>query len=158
MERQGRDEPSGAGTPRMEPPEGTAGERPGRERTSMDREPPSPEDDLLREEEQAAAAEAGEIGGPAPEPEGDEASRPVEEGGGGQAEGFEQSERELGETAAHGESRWSPEADALTPEVEGDTASPAYSEPDEVDPTEVTSDPREGSDDSGEGPGIASER
>lgn len=152
MEQQGRDEP------RPDPPEGTASEHPGRERTSMDREPPPAEDELLRQEEKRAAAEAGEIGGPAPEPEGDEAMRAVEEGGGGEAEGFELAERELGETAAHGESRWSPEANAPEPEVESDSASSVYSEPDEVDPTEVTSDPREGPDDPGEGPGIAPER
>ncbi len=129
-----------------------------RERTSMDRELPPAEDALLRREEDAAAAEAGQLGGPAPETEGDEASRPLEEAGGGEAEGFEQSERELGEQAAHGEQRWSPEEDAMAPEVEGDRASPTYAEPDEVDPTEVTSDPSEGPDDPGKGPGIAAER
>ena len=45
-------------------------------------------------EEAAAAEEAARIGGPAPDYEGDEESRPVEESGGGEAEGFEQSERE----------------------------------------------------------------
>jgi hypothetical protein len=124
----------------------------------MDRDPPPAEDPLVRNEERAAAAEAGDIGGPAPEPEGDEASRPVEEAGGGEAEGFEQAERALGEEAAHGDSRRSPEADAMTPEEEADRASAVYSEPDEVDPTEVTSDPREGPDDPGRGPGIAPER
>jgi hypothetical protein len=152
------DDSSGASEPRPDPPEGTASERPGRERTSMDRDPPLTEDDLLRREEERAAAEAGEIGGPAPEPEGDEAWRPVEEGGGGEAEGFEQAERELGETAAHGESRWSPAGNEPEPEVESDRAGSIYSEPDEVDPTEVTSDPGEGPDDPGEGPGIAPER
>jgi hypothetical protein len=124
----------------------------------MHRDPPPAEDDLLREEERAAGAEAGRIGGPAPEPEGDEASRPVEEGGGGEAEGFEQAERQLEEEAAHGESRAHPEVDAFSPEVESDQATQSYSEPDEVDPTEVTSDPREGPDDPGQGPGIAPER
>lgn len=135
-----------------------ASDRDDRERSSMDREPPRAEDPLLREEEAAAAAEAGEIGGPAPEPEGDEASRPLEEAGEGEAEGFEQSERELTEQAAHGEGRWDPEADAFTPEEDADRASPAYGEPDEVDPTEVVRDPREGPDDPGRGPGLAPER
>lgn len=158
MEPQGSDEPSQVGEPRPDPPEGSASERPGRERTSMDRDPPPAEDDLVREQEERAAAEAGGIGGPAPEPEAGEAERAVEEGGGGEAEGFEQSERELEEAATHGEGRWSPETDAFAPEVEADSAPPAYSEPDEVDPTEVTSDPEEGFDDPGQGPGIASER
>ncbi len=110
------------------------------------------------EEEAAAGTDAAEIGGPGADVEGDEASRPVEEAGGGVAEGFEEAERELIEQASHGEDRWSPEADAFTPEEEADRASPAYGEPDEVEPTEVTRDPDEGPDDPGEGPGIAAER
>src|SRR5918998_6948158 len=98
-------------------------------------------DETVQREEQAAAAEAAEIGGPAPPAEGDEASRPVEEAGGGEAEGFEQAERELAEQASHGENRWSPEKDAFTPEGESDRATAEYGEPDEVDPTEVTRDP-----------------
>jgi hypothetical protein len=57
----------------------------------------------------------------------------VEEAGGGEAEGFEQSERELVEEASHGEHRWDPEADAFPPEEESDRASAEYAEPDEVD-------------------------
>ena len=135
-----------------------AGERPEGERTSIDREPAPAEDAVVRAEEKAAGAEAGAIGGPAPEPHGDEADRPLEEAGGGEAEGFEEAERELGETAAHGEGGWSPEADAMTPETEADRAGAVYSEPDEIDPTEVTSDPREGAEDPGAGPGIAPDR
>jgi len=107
-----------------------------RERSSMDRSPPAAEDPLLREEEGAAAAEAGDIGGPAPDTDGDEAARPVDEAGGGEAEGFEEAERELAEQASHGESRWDPETDAFTPEDEADRSDAAYGEPDEVDPTE----------------------
>lgn len=122
-------------------------------------ERPAPDDDaLVRDEEEAAAIEAGGIGGMDPETEADEATRPVEEAGGGEAEGFEQAERDLGERAAHGEERSTPETDAFAGEKESDRASVAYSEPDEVDPTEVVSDPEEGSDDPGQGPGIASER
>ena len=139
-------------------PEGTAAETSRRQRTSMDREPPAADDALLRAEEEAAAAEAAEIGGPAPDLEGDEAARPVVEGGGGEAEGFELSERELVEQASHGEDRWSPEDDAFPTETEKDRSSAAYSEPDEVDPTEVVSDPREGSEDPGAGPDIAPSR
>jgi hypothetical protein len=129
-----------------------------RERTSMDMDLGTPEDPLLREQESAAAAEAGAIGGPAPDYEGDEAARPVEESGGGVAEGFEESERALIEEASHGEGRRSPEADAFTPEVESDEATAVYSEPDEVDATEVVADPREDEDDPGAGPGIAADR
>ncbi len=115
-------------------------------------------DPLIEREERGAAGEAGSVGGPAPEYEGDQESRPVEEAGGGEAEGFEEAERELGEQAAHGDPAPSPEADAFTPEEETDRAGASYSEPDEVDPTEVTSDPEEAPDDPGEGLGITSER
>jgi hypothetical protein len=68
------------------------------------------DDDVVREEEEAAAAEAGAIGGrPEDDPmeadpdrfdrERDEAFRAVEEGGGGEAEGFEQAEALLIEHA-----------------------------------------------------------
>ena len=116
------------------------------------------DDERVHEEEEAAAAEAGSIGGPAAPTEGDEASRPIEEGGGGEAEGFEQAERELTEQASHGENRWNPERDAFTPEGEGDRATAEYGEADEVDPTEVVGDPGEGSDDPGEGTPIAPDR
>lgn len=62
---------------------------------------------LEREQEEAAAAEAAAIGGqvssePAPvEGELDEAQRPLAEAGQGEAEGFEQAERELVERASH---------------------------------------------------------
>src|ERR687883_184324 len=88
-----------------ETPEGTAAERPGRERTSMDQEPPAAEDPLLREQEEAAAQEA----------------------------------------------------DAFPAEEESDRSDAVYAEPDEVDPTEVVRDPREGRDDPGAGPGLAPE-
>ena len=118
----------------------------------------SGEDPAVRREEDAAAAEAGGIGGPKPDTEGDEAARPVEEGGGGVAEGFEESERELAEHASHGENRRDPESDAFSPEAEGDRSTARYGEPDEADPTEVVRDPDERPDDPGEGPGIAADR
>ena len=94
------------------------------------------DDERIREEEQAAAEEAASIGGPGAPIEGDEADRPVEEAGGGEAEGFEQAERELAEHASHGENRVSPEQDAFPPEAEGDRATAEYAEPDEADPPE----------------------
>ena len=68
------------------------------------------DDDFVREEEEAAAAEAGQIGGdPGASPldadpdrfdgERGEAFRAVEEGGGGESEGFEQAEAMLIERA-----------------------------------------------------------
>jgi hypothetical protein len=67
-----------------------------------------PTPDSAREQEQAAAAEAAAIGGRvSSEPPGqeqlDEAARPVVEAGGGEAEGFEEAERELVEHASHGD-------------------------------------------------------
>ena len=62
-----------------------------------------------RQQEDAAAAEAGAIGGRAssdPPPAGeqpDEAQRPLAEAGQGEAEGFEQAELELQENASHGD-------------------------------------------------------
>lgn len=55
-----------------------------------------------QEEEDAAAAEAARIGGEA-DPGMDPAMRPVVEGGGGEAEGFELTEEELIEHASHGD-------------------------------------------------------
>lgn len=117
-----------------------------------------PEDEVVAREEAAAASDAARVGGEDPEPDADPASRPVEEAGGGVAEGFEQAEEDLVEHAAHGEERYEPTSDAFTPEEESDRASAAYAEPDEIDPTEVVEDPREGADDPGRGPGIAPDR
>ena len=112
-----------------------------RERTTMDEDLPPTEDLTLGEQERAAAVDAGRIGGPAPDVEGDEASRPLEEAGQGVAEGFEQSERELVEQASHGDDRWDPQTGEFPPETESDRATAAYSEADELDVTESTREP-----------------
>ena len=104
--------------------------------TERDPTQPAPDDDLLRQEEQLAAAEAGRIGGPAPEYEGDEAERPLEEGGEGEAEGFEQAEQELEEGATHGDSNFDPEVDGFAPEEDSDRADITYGEADEADSPE----------------------
>lgn len=59
-----------------------------------------PKDAEAREAE-AAAAEAGAIGGTDPMPDVDPEERPVAEGGGGEAEGVEQAEEELIRQASH---------------------------------------------------------
>jgi hypothetical protein len=87
-----------------------------------------------------------------------EEQRPLEEAGQGEAEGFEQAEQELIDAAEHGDGGGDPELDAFTPEAESDRSDAVYSEPDEVDPTEVRRDPREGPDDPGAGTDIAPDR
>jgi hypothetical protein len=122
-------------------------------------------DEFADDEAAAAAAEAGAIGGrPTRELEGDlpddPAMQAVYEGGGGEAEGFEIAEAELIEHAEHGpprpegEVRVREEVDRETEEVDPAT----YGEADEEAVTEVTSDPDEGPDDPGAGPGIAADR
>jgi hypothetical protein len=61
--------------------------------------------DPRREQQEidAAAAEAGRIGGIAGDEYLDDAARPVIEGGGGEAEGFEEAEAALIEHASHGD-------------------------------------------------------
>lgn len=122
-------------------------------------------DPLADEQADAAAAEAGAIGGrPTHELEGDlphdPAMDPVLEAGGGESEGFEMAEAELVEHAEHGPAR--PEGQVrVREEVDRETEEPdpaVYGEADAVEPTEVTSDPREGRGDPGEGPGIAADR
>jgi hypothetical protein len=111
---------------------------------------------LAEREAAAAAAEAAAIGGPNPDDDLDPAERPVVEAGGGEAEGFEQAERDLQAQASHEDPSVVPTGAAFTPEEEG--AQQVYGEPDEVDPTEVVRDPREGDDDPGAGPGLAADR
>ncbi len=57
----------------------------------------------VEQEERAAAREAAAIGGVAGDEDLDPAQRPVQEGGGGQSEGFEESEAFLIEHASHGD-------------------------------------------------------
>jgi hypothetical protein len=106
-----------------------------------------------REQEEAAAEEAAHIGGERDDdldyierdgrPAGisDEAWRPVEEAGGGEAEGFEEAEAELIERAenAHGPS---PIADAEDTDEEAAALDSVYGEADEEHTAE--DDPQEG--------------
>jgi hypothetical protein len=95
----------------------------------------TPDDDLIREEEAAAASDAGRIGGVAGDEDDFEPEmRAVYEGGGGEAEGFEQAEADLIENAQHGDGRGDPLSDAFTPEAESDLAGAEYGEADEEEP------------------------
>jgi len=114
-------------------------------------------DPLAQEEADAAAAEAAAIGGVAGDEDEDPAMRPVIEGGGGYAEGFELAEDELIEQASHGDPGGDPLADRFRPEVEADASTAAYGDPDQIDPHELVADP-DVEDDPREGPGLAQER
>lgn len=74
-----------------------------------------------REEADAAAREAGRIGGPGSPQTPDEEDQPLAEAGGGVAEGFEQAEQDLIEHASHGEPAPDPshEAFEVEPDEEG---------------------------------------
>ena len=124
-----------------------------------------PDEPLVREEEEAAAAEAGSIGGRAPEYD-DEEGNPVDEedralieGGEGVEEGFETAERDLRETATHSENRYDPEIRDFGDEESAGDADALSGEPDEIDVTETVRDPEAGpGEDPGEGPGISHDR
>lgn len=95
----------------------------------MDNADRIPTERLAQDEADAAAAEAGEIGGSAGEQPADPADQAVLEGGGGEAEGFEQAEKDLIEHAAHGDGAATP--DGFTPERESDRSTAEYGEADE---------------------------
>jgi hypothetical protein len=94
------------------------------------------EGDLERAQEEAAAAEAAAIGGsPSSEPapvdgEPDEAQRPLVEAGQGEAEGYEQAERELIEHASHGDQHAARQAIEDAPEGADDARAAEAGEPD----------------------------
>ena len=88
----------------------------------------------VREEEQAAAREAGEIGGEGT-PIADEAERASAEHGGGVAEGFEQAEERLSEEATSDDGEGDPIRDAGEVEANPDPAE--RGEADQVDSTET---------------------
>jgi hypothetical protein len=103
--------------------------------------PEEERDPIAEEEAEAAASEAAEIGGPAPDdPVDDPAQRPLIEGGEGQAEGFELAEAELVDNAQHGDQKRFPNRDAGRPEEPTDTA---FGEPDEAIPQEADRDIRD---------------
>jgi hypothetical protein len=91
-----------------------------------------PQDLQAEREADAAAHEAAGIGGRAPDDE-DPARRPVDEAGGGEAEGFEQAEADLRENAEHGQlGPRDPNRDVLTPEEQNDLSGAEYGEADDA--------------------------
>ncbi|HEY0391646.1 MAG TPA: hypothetical protein VGC63_08055 [Solirubrobacterales bacterium] len=74
------------------------------------------EERLVEEEAEAAAAEAAKIGGEVPVDSDDPAQRPLIEGGGGEAEGFELAEKQLEDIASHGDQHRFPGSVAPPPE------------------------------------------
>jgi hypothetical protein len=95
-----------------------------------------PTDEAVLREESRAAAEAGAIGGEAPEAAEDSAWQPVEEAGGGEAEGFEQAEADLQEHAQHGDDFRHPIRDAFPVEEAAERSGASYGDPDRRDPPE----------------------
>lgn len=81
----------------------------------------TPDPRYEQDETDAAAAEAARIGGVAGDEDLDPALRPVIEGGGGEAEGFEEAEDALIEHASHGDQQSAHAVihDAGRPEDEG---------------------------------------
>jgi hypothetical protein len=110
-----------------------------RERTSRDVDEDTPQDPLLRREEEAAAREAGGIGGGRPEYEDEEgrdvseSDRALIEGGEGVEEGFDVAEEDLVETASHGENRYDPSAADFGDDESAGDADVIDGEADEVD-------------------------
>jgi hypothetical protein len=82
----------------------------------MTEQPEERKRDLVAEEEAAAAAEAGAIGGHTDTQRLPEAERPLAEGGEGVAEGFELAEEQLIESASHGRKHGHPLGDGFPEE------------------------------------------
>jgi hypothetical protein len=94
-----------------------------------------PTPDRAREEADKAAAEAAAIGGrvssePPSQEHADESARPVIEGGGGEAEGFEEAERELVEHASHGDQHAARQAIEDAPDTTDDARAAQGGDPD----------------------------
>jgi hypothetical protein len=82
----------------------------------------SERDERVSEEEAAAAAEAGAIGGPNPDPDLTDEERVIAEGGEGESEGFEMAERDLERNATHDDGRGNPALDEFQGDDPGGTA------------------------------------
>ncbi len=97
---------------------------------------PAPAEATVIEEEDAAAAEAGAIGGVSGEEALPEAQRPLAEAGEGEAEGFEQSEEALIEGASHGDPAGNPLGDRFSAEDAASEGLASYGEADHVEVSE----------------------
>jgi hypothetical protein len=100
-----------------------------------------PAPDPAREEADRAAAEAARIGGspsaePPPDEPIDEAHRPLVEAGEGEAEGFEEAERQLIEHASHGDPAPDPTLLAAEENEEGREVSIEYGDADHFESSE----------------------
>jgi hypothetical protein len=72
-----------------------------------------------------------------PDEKNDPAMQPVEEAGGGVAEGFEQAEEDLIENATHGDGTGDPETDAIDNEsAEAERSTAEYGEADDAQPSD----------------------
>jgi hypothetical protein len=100
-----------------------------------ERTPQDPDERIVEEEEDAAAAEAGRIGGESGLEDLDPAERATAEAGGGVSEGFEQAEELLEEHASHEEAGGNPLD--LEGEPEDARAGSDYGEADELESTET---------------------
>lgn len=101
---------------------------------------PAATEDVVDEEAEAAAAEAGAIGGVTPTDGLPEAERPLAEAGEGVSEGFELSEERLIENASHAESHGHPLGDAMPVEEAGSQDHAEYGEADYEHSSENTED------------------
>lgn len=70
------------------------------------------DDELVDEEVEAAAEEAGGIGGAVTQDSDDPAQQPLIESGEGESEGFELAEKQLEDIASHGDEHRFPDRDA----------------------------------------------
>jgi hypothetical protein len=103
------------------------------------------DDPRVEQEAEAAAREAGAIGGRRPADEPDDAERPVSEGGGGESEGFEEAEEELRAHAEHADGGGNPLHHLSEPEEAHEEA--AYGEADRIRSTETETETESDSDD-----------
>jgi hypothetical protein len=87
---------------------------------AQEREERLADESLVHDEEEAAAAEAGEIGGDAPRDSEDPAQQPLAEAGQGESEGFELAEKQLEDIASHGDEHRFPDRDVRPAEERED--------------------------------------
>ncbi|MBA2629437.1 MAG: hypothetical protein H0U84_00245 [Thermoleophilaceae bacterium] len=98
------------------------------------------ERDRVEQEAEAAAEEAGAIGGRTFDEDTDPAEQPVREGGGGESEGFEIAEEDLREHAEHGNPGPDPSHMAAEPEAASDRETVERGDADGVRTTERPGD------------------